>query len=434
MTRSALLWAVGLGLIAVACTGDGGVSPLRDEFTTFPPETAATTTAAPLPAATTAPPTTVAAIPPPTNRPVEPEVDRLVVLDASGNIAVVDADGSNHLVITDAANEGAAFFQPLWAPGSQLLAWGEASPAGFAVGTAAPDGADRGAAAMPSPPFFFHWSPDGRHIAAMHNGINGVELKLVDAATAEATFVGSGVPFYISWNPEAGDLVAHIGADRLAIIDAVGSTEELGRTDEGYQAPQWVAEGIIHLIESEVRLLDASGVERSLATVSGSASFVANDQGTRLAVQSFSPDAPGLTVALQRVPHIPSNVVAVVDLESGATTVAFSRRALAFFWSPDGEKLLILDADDEPGRVNALVWSDGETVEAASFSPPRSFVRDVLPFFAQYAQSYQPWAPDSTAFAFAGSVDDEEGVWVQHLDGTPAERITDGTWVSWSDR
>ena len=428
MTWRVPVWAIGLALIAAACTGGDDRTSPADEVTTLPG--APTTTAAPPPP--TAAPTTGAAVP---TAPLGPDVvGRLVVLDAAGSVVTLNPDGSDPIVIADAAQEGAVFFQPLWAPGSERLAWSEASPAGFAVVISRADGTDRSAATMPTPPFYFYWAPDGRHIAALHNGLNGsIDLKLISVGKTESTLMGTGAPFYISWNRETGDLVAHIGADRLETIDRSGGARDLGPTTAGYQAPQWIPGGIVHLDGSDLQLLDASGRSQTLLIAPGPVSFVANPQGTRLAIQSFGEDEPTLTVALQRVPEIRPNVVVVVDLATRETTIVSTHSALAFFWSPDGERLLILDAAARRGLVEALVWEGGDPRLVTTFAPSPSFAREVLPFFSQYAQSYQMWSPDSTAFAFAGRVGDEDGIWVQPIDGSTAHRVTSGTWVSWSN-
>jgi hypothetical protein len=430
MNRKLSAWAIGLALVTAACTGGEDRRSLGNEFTTFPPQPPTTATAPP---ATTVPPsatTTTAPAPAPIEAPGLP--GRLVILDELGNVAVVDPDGTDLSVITDAFAEGAAYFQPLWAPDAAGLAWGEASPAGFALTTSGPDGSDRIMAPMPSPPFYVSWAPDGRHLAALHNGVNGVEMKLVEFGRTRSTFVGTGTPFYISWNPGGDDLVAHIGADRLVTIGLAGATREIGMTDAGYQAPHWIPGGIVHLFEEELLLLDSDDGIRALATLRGPSSFVANAQGSLLAAQVFAEDQPAVSVALQQAPEIRTNAVVVLDLTSGETSTASDGLSLGFFWSPDGEKLLMLNASDEPGAIDAMVWEAGDTQLVTTFTPQGSFVRDVLPFFAQYSQSYQMWAPDSTAIALAGMIDDEDGIWVQPIDGSEARRVSAGTWVAWS--
>lgn len=337
------------------------------------------------------------------------------------------------MVIANSAEERTGFFQPLWAPGSQRLAWSEASAAGFALTISNAGGLNRTTAPMSSPPFYFYWAPDASHVAALHDGVGGLELRLVEVGETTATLIGSGVPFYISWSPETADLAAHIGGNRLVTIDAVGRTTELGPTAVGYQAPQWVPAGIIHLDGQDLQLLDETGTTRTLLTAPGPVSFVANAKGTRLAIQSLGEDPPALTTSLQRVPEIRPNVVIVIDLATGETTTVLNDLAVAFFWSPDGERLLIFGVAEEAGTVDALVWEGEETRYVATFALTTSFANEVLPFFQQYAQSYQMWSPDSTAFAFAGTIDGEDGIWVQPIDGSPAVRVMGGTWVSWSN-
>lgn len=357
-----------------------------------------------------------------------------MIIDGDGDVAVLAASGSEPDAITDGASEQAAYFQPVWAPGSDLIAWGQASSAGSSLVTALPDGEGRLETALPAAPFYFYWSPDGARIAALHNGVNGVELKIVEARATTGIFGGSGLPLYISWSPDSRELVAHIGSDRLVEIDVNGISSDLRPTAAGYQAPQWSPRGIVHLAEGGLRAVDDSGDESDLVASTGAASFVLNPQGSLLAIQTFAEDAPGLTVALGTVPSVRPNIVAVVDLETGSVTTAADERSIGFFWSPDGEKLLMLHPTGEPGVVEASVWADGATRRLARFTPEPSFIRDVLPFFNQYAQSYQVWSPDSRHFAFAGVIDGEEGIWVQAAAGGQPALVARGTWVAFSDR
>lgn len=424
MIARAPAWAATVFLIAAACTGNEPSAPTDGvpEQSSRPEDTAAPTS----------PPTTAPASP--TTEATGPPPGRLVVVDEFGEVVATDPDGANRVVITRGEEDGGAFFQPSWSPGSEYLAWGEAGTAGVGLAISRLDGSERSLTPMLGPPFYLHWAPDGRHIAALHDGRNGIELELVAVATARTTFAGAGVPFYISWSPDSQTIVAHIGADRLATIDTTGTINELGVTGAGYQAPQWTPDGIVHLSEGELRILRESESDGTLAEVEGVVTFVVNPQGTQLAIQSFAEDAPGLTVSLQRIPAVRPNVVAIVDLSTGDTTIAVNERVLAFFWSPDGDKLLILRGGESPGIVDAAVWDGNRTENVVSFDPSDSFVRSVLPFFQQYAQSYQPWAPDSSAFAFAGAVGGEGGIWVKALDDSAPVRVSGGSWVSWSDR
>lgn len=433
MPRKPVAWSIALGLIVAACTTGGDQPSLRDEFTSFPPRP---TTAVTDPATTRAPVITPAPTPTSTATatPDLPKIatGRLVILNEDGDVAVLNPDGSDQTVITDAFAEGAAYFQPLWSPGSEMLSWAEASPAGFGLVTARADGSDRAVAGMPSPPFFTYWAPDGKHIAALRNGVSAVELKLVAVGATVATSAASGTPLYVSWDPEGDELGAHIGADRLVRIDTLGGTSDVGPTDAGYQAPHWISGGIVHSNGTSLVLDDGAGKQAALAMLSGPTTFVANPQSTLIAIQVFGEGQRTVTVAYYAQPEIPNNVVAVIDLITGEMKVASHELSVGFFWSPDGENLLILEPTDQPGHVDALVFDGEGTRTVTRFAPASSFIRDVLPFSGQYAQSYQLWSPDSTSFAFAGAIEGTEGIWVQPLDGT-AVRVGEGNWVSWSD-
>jgi hypothetical protein len=434
MAPKAVAASLALAFAVAACTGEppGG---LGDEVVTFPPEPApaAPETTQPAPV-TTAPPATSGTQPPaPLEAPGGPAPGRLVTIDGSGNVVVIRPDGSEALALTDAAGNAAAYFQPSWSPDGTRVAWGEASAAGFALATAMPDATDRASIPMPSPPFFFLWSPDGRHLAVLHNATNGIEMKLVSPESGGSVLGGSGVPFYLSWSPTSEEVAAHIGADRLVAIGLNGTRRDIGPTADGYQAPHWLNDGIVHYDGEELVLSTAESVTRPLAGVAAPLMFVADPHGRRLAVQAFGEGQPALSVALQAVPDLSANRVVVFDLGSGAVRTAADGLAVGFFWSPDGERLLILRPADEEGHLEALVWSGDGTRPVATFAPPSSFIRDVLPFFSQYAQSLQPWAPDSASFAFAGRIDGREGIWVVPIGGEPL-LVGAGTWVAWSPR
>jgi len=79
--------------------------------------------------------------------------------------------------------------------------------------------------------------------------------------------------------------------------------------------------------------------------------------------------------------------------------------------------------------IRPTVWAvDGTTTDYAEFLPSVVLVRDMFPFFPQYAQSMSYWSPDSTAFVYAA----DDGIRVQELNRATPSRISDGSWVAWS--
>jgi WD40-like Beta Propeller Repeat len=107
--------------------------------------------------------------------------------------------------------------------------------------------------------------------------------------------------------------------------------------------------------------------------------------------------------------------------------------SIGFFWSPDGKSLLVLQPhQDGSGEVEMLIHDSNGARSLGSIAPQPSFVREVLQFFDQYAQSLQLWAPDSSAFTMVGAIDGQPGVWVISPAGYDPVRVSDGSWAVWS--
>ncbi len=107
---------------------------------------------------------------------------------------------------------------------------------------------------------------------------------------------------------------------------------------------------------------------------------------------------------------------------------------VAFFWSPDGSKILYFDLDLDGAGPSWKIWDarTGEVSVYPSLVLGQQFVRQILPFFEQYALSMQLWAPDSSAFAYPAQTGGGTGIFVQSLEGGAPQLVSDGIWVSWS--
>jgi len=393
VTRSAAFLAV-LGLLLAACTGDTSAD------------------------------TTVPATP----------VDRLAIIDDTGNILTMNPDGSDAVAISDDGGPSVAYFQPTWSPSSEQLVWGRASQdEGFSSGVGDPQGEEAEAISMPDNPFYFYWSPDGRWVGALHNAAEGnLDLELVDTESHASSVAANGAPFYFSWDQTGSQMVAHIGDTGFQLITVDGELTDLGETGPVYQAPQWTGAGVFHIRGADLILLQPDGPEEVVATVSGPSTFVSNREGTRVALLSVA--SGGVPAGLEAVAAIPLGRVVVLDVGSGEVETVSDKEAIGYFWSPNGESLLIFEPASELGTLELKVWHEGATRDLATYQPPGSFFRDVLPFFTQYAQSISLWSPDSSSIAFTGIVDGTPGIWVQGVAGGAPEFVADGFWVVWSTR
>ncbi len=387
-------WAVSLLLAVAACTTSTGDAASTSET----------------------PPTSAVVIGP----------GRLVVVDGGGDVVIIDPDGSGRKAITDDAGDTAVYSQPIWSPDGLSLAWGQATPDGFAVGMQRFQDEAPTSVETPNLPFYLYWSPDSENIGVLHNGSDGLDFRIVDVPSTTASVVAGGSPFYFSWSPRGQRVVIHVGPDRFETVEPDGTREELGSTAAGYLAPFWTPAGIFHVDDGELVVEDTDGERRPIVEVGDFTSFVVNPQGTRVALQSTG-GSPGISVGLVEVAAVPDEVVVVVDVATGESEVLTELPALGFFWSPDGESLLLMTLTEQ--GIAPTVWTaNGTKTDYAEFLPSVVMVRDMMPFFPQYAQSMSYWSPDSTAFVYAA----DDGIWVQELDGARPNNVSDGSWVAWS--
>jgi TolB protein len=358
---------------------------------------------------------------------------RLAIIDSEGDVVVMSPDGSDRLEITvnGGTDNPAIYMQPVWSPDGSTLSWGQTTGTGFGVGISRPGTGLITTLSTPNLPFFTHWSPTGRHLGVLHNGASGVQFQIADIEAEATEILDEDAPFYFSWSPLGDRVVTHAGESRVETITPNGERVELEPTTANYLSPQWTEVGVFHVVEDRLVLEDENGERDTIASVAGLTLFVSNPSGSLVAVQVEGGDGSGITASTEEFPTATIDALVVIDVEAGEVDVVESSSTLGFFWSPDGESLLALTAEES--QIVPVVWTaDGETTDYTPFRPPPSMVRETLAFFPQYAQSVRFFSPESTAFAFAGQVGDETGIWVQDVSGGPPARVSDGSWVAWS--
>ena len=353
---------------------------------------------------------------------------RLVITDLAGNVVVTDPDGANSIQITDDAGVDAIYIQPTWSSDPDTLAWGQVTEDGqFGVGVANIESEERSVVETAGVPFYLYFSPTGDELAILNNGPSGLEFSVVNMTTKTLSVLDGGSPFYFSWSPTGDRLVVHVGEDRFETLDpSNGDRRDIGPTDGGYLSPQWGPDGISHVVDGSLVTQAIGGVSIVVADVGEFTTFVANPQGSHIALQTAG-GPPAISVGLVEVADVPNDSLVVVNVETGEYDVVSSDPTVGFFWSPDGRSLLAIRLIGD--RVQSVVWNvDRSTKEFAEFRPSPILIRDLFPFFPQYAQSLSFWSPNSKAFAYSS----EQGVFVQRLDESEAVKVADGFWVAWS--
>jgi hypothetical protein len=162
--------------------------------------------------------------------------------------------------------------------------------------------------------------------------------------------------------------------------------------------------------------------------------FSASPDGSLVAAQTFgtADDESGVSAGLLQTPDLPAGTLSIIDVAKGDISSVTEGPAVAFFWSPVLDRLLVLGADPDQAVLRWSVWDDGQVLDGPEFRPSPRWLTEFLPFYDQYNQSVALWAPDASAYAFPGFVGDDEGVFVTPYDAADAELISDGNWVAWS--
>lgn len=358
--------------------------------------------------------------------PVVSTSDRLIVLGDDGNLRSMAPDGTNVVPFTTDAGPDVQVNQPVASPDGRFVSWVEIRNGQPSVVTASRTGQRLQAVPMGLAPFFLQWDPTSTNIAYLGNAPQGLGMGVIrNAVTApDDVAIGGGSPFYLSWSPDGQRLLVHVGQTQLGVTDVGADLRRVRDRPGRFQAPIWLADGRtvydrVHGAQQQLVVAD-KGDAHVLATFTGSVAFDASPDGTRLA---YRIDGSGSRDGLY-----------VRSIDGGRATLVTHAGAPAFFWSSTGDRLLVLTVTGTGSTPTARwnVWSGDHMVSLDRYQPSQTFGEQYLPFFDQYAQTFTPWAPDGSAFAFAGVIDGTAGVFVQPADGGAPTRVSDGEFVLWS--
>ncbi len=373
---------------------------------------------------------------------IDDRENRVLIIDIDGNIYTLDPDGRRRQAITTSASRTLIHQQPTWSPDTNRIAWTQVSSEGNRVKPSlvvgSPDGTVLSNIELPFAPFYIYWSPDSQRLAYLSNWLSqstqSMALRTVELSEAQptTTTIAEGQPFYFSWSPDGQELLSHVGNEVVTVYSLDGNQEPLSDASSGFPAPQWTSDGnLVFAIDDQngqghLIMSDRLGTELTeLTTYVGSISFSLNSTEDMLAYAVS--DQGGASAAV--------GSLYVIDMETYSTRELSVRPVVAFFWSPDGEKLAYLqfEIEDSQTALRWKVWEDGEITTYDRFVPSQLFMRRYLAFFDQYSLSMNIWSPDSTAFVYAGTDGiGRRGVFVQTLEEERPKRISSGFFAAWS--
>ena len=349
----------------------------------------------------------------------------LLLIDPGGRVIVGDLDSGARFAFDDLPTAGGAGGRTpartaAWSRTGQWTAW--------ALDDEDPDGTRelrlhvedtesnqvllRGVSA-----FYLCPSPCGRYLSHLSPGPLGLELTVSDIGTGELRIIERGQPLFSAWSPDATQLAVHVG-DRVLIAPADGGAPVVLSEDAGrFITPWWTPHGTVIFADGE-QLVSArpDGEITPLGVPAGAGRFCLDPDGRRIALLHAEEDRTALVI---------------VDLLTGERTTVTTEPTAAFFWSPDARRLAAV----VPAGPSELQWivHDGESVRRlAPFRPSVTWLRDVLPFFEQYAQSHAVWSADSCRLV-APAVDSAGSTQavVHTVDGPPIIEYLSGARLAW---
>ena len=369
----------------------------------------------------------------------------LASTDAIGTV-VVRADTLRLVDRTGAETQldvGDQPFQPTWSRDGSRLVVATSSPSGPFVEVFNGDTGvriDRQRASRSY--FFFSWSSDGRHIAALGNGPRGTTLDILDEqGRMLAGSVAAAGSLFVAWEPDGDRLIAH-GDQRLFLMTTDFEIEDLGEVGSDFYAPKWIpGTGDVMLtgeIDGERRLIRRTvetGSTSDLGPIRGATGIVVHPDGGRaVLVHTSAIDDGGITSASFR-PVQTAAAVEVIDLDTGDRNAVIESFAWWAEWSPSGDQLLLATIDSSSGEGEWIVWNGESAATVAEFTPTPAFFTRYMVFSDQYIEQPRLWSFDGTAFVYPDATSRGDRVFVVDSDGqgSPVD-VGPGAVAFWSQR
>lgn len=366
-------------------------------------------------------------------------IGQLTVVGVDGNIRVFDSDGENPFaLVTDGQRASRTYAWPTWSTDGRLAFFGSSIVPDdgynlrvFILRHVMPGAEPEVAFSTQGETFTYaYWSPgdcagdDCRDLALLYTPATGGDLglRLLRNKGGETTEWATerGSPFYYSFSPDGSHMIWHRFETQLEYYDVEARRID-GLDDQpgSFGAPMWSPRGerVLFAVRSAQRgqsdVIVAQGERRTplLRDVPAPLSFAFSPDGEKVAVL----DGDG--------------ALTVLDVATAETLA--SRRlgvTLAFFWSPESDRLALVGLrrpNDQSASLRPvshgtatvkLIAQEAPGLSVSLFDPATQAndllgtyvpTRDMiyyLQFYDQFSRSHSLWSPDGHYFAFGALV------------------------------
>ncbi|MGZ4133109.1 MAG: hypothetical protein ACXVWF_08685 [Actinomycetota bacterium] len=308
----------------------------------------------------------------------------------------------------------------------------------------APDGSARATVVTPGLAFFLSWDPTSTRLAILRDAGRSIGLSVVDPSAPAGdrlVTLGRGSPCFFAWTADGRSLLVHVGSARLERLWLGGRAATIANDPGTFQAPVSLPGPAVLYAAPRggehqllVRRNLRTGAVDVLARVHGALLFTVSPDGRKVAYEALGPRERDFydRAMPARAAHVG---VTVLDLARGTVARATTAPAMAWSWSPRGDRLAVLEPVYRPaGRIDFrwVVWGRGSSFATSAFKGSLPFLERYTPFFGQFAPAGTLWSPDGRAFAYPA--EDARGrswIWVQPVHG-PAFVAAAGSSVAWS--